>query len=423
MSIEAERELLGAILIEPSALLDAMEVVGSECFTAETHRKIYRAMVEIDREGETVDIITVSDRLNGSVKSSYLGELITQTIGPSLVKSSAQSILTAYHHRELDEIFTSARTRLHGGETVPQVVSWVDSQVTRVMDASSVSDMKHIAEVGVERWADYQHMKENPNVPQGIPSGFDRLDQTTGGFAPNEMTVLAARPAVGKSAIAINIALAAAEAGYKVAYFSLEMDAKVLFDRAMSATSRVNVQALRVGRLDKWTAAEDGLIKLSGLPFYLSDQRNMTSTDIKTQCRRLSRGVGLDLVIVDYLGLLGDKAEAGEQRYQVVGRMTKTLRNMLPDFGGSLLLLHQLSRANVQEKRRPSLHDLRESGNVEQDADTVIFLHPTGVTGGEGGKLKEIELIIGKNRNGPENYFPLWYEGHRTKFHEQEWRI
>lgn len=418
MSAERERDVIGAGIIDADALHTAMEHLGPDSFFSETHREIFRTMVDLEREGKSVDLVTVIEALGDKADPVYITGCAEQIYSTAVAESAVLAVAEDYRRRESRRVYGDALRRVTDGEDIPDVAAWVDTEMTGILDQSAKGGLTHIAEIGAERWAEYEYMRDNPSIV-GIPTAFGGIDGILGGLQRGEMHTLAARPGVGKSAMAINLAAAVAEQGYRVAFYSLEMSRKSLFDRGMAWAANVNVQSLRLGKTTRWTEAEEGFAKLAGYPIYINDDRAITTAQIRAQCRRLYKRDGLDLLIVDYLGLLRDRPEHGEQRHTQIGRMCKALRGMLKDFDGALLLLHQLNRASEQERRKPRLSDLRESGDVEQDSDVVMFLHPgEKIERPESNPPKPIELIIAKNRHGPTGVVNLMFEESRTRFVE-----
>ena len=416
MNLDMEKALLAACMIDEDAYITACEYVSPQSFADKTHAKIFKAMMALDEEGEPIDLVTLTERVG---KASYLGQLHTYIPSTANAESYAQSVAEDYQRRRTRRILGDALKDLKDGGDVIDVASRIDKGLSTVLESSAKEGLKHIKEVGDERMDEYEEMHEQDEPITGITTGFDEIDEVIGGFEREEMTVLAARPGVGKSAMAINIAIKSASAGNNVAFFSLEMSRKVVIDRMMGVTSRLNVRKLRTGQIKDWVKASDGMAKLTSLPIWINDDRNITTTQIRAQCRRLHKREGVDLVIVDYSDWLADKRERGESIPRHIGQMCRRLRGMLSDFDGSLLLLHQLNRDSEKENRKPKLSDLRESGHVEQDADVVWFLHPDGE---KKGNWQPVDLLVRKNRNGPTGRIKLMFDGAHTKFEKRERR-
>ena len=414
--MNVEKSLLGACMIDHDAFVSACEYIGPDTFSEPQHRKIFQAMLDLDAEGKPIDLVTLAEQLEGEVHATYLSELAQYPHTTAHAEHHARMLAEEYQEREAMRVFAEAHKKVSDGREVSEVISWVDARMATVMEQRARDGLVSLADVAHERWEQYEEMARSGEGITGISTGFDEIDRVIGGLAQTEMHVLAARPGVGKSALAANIAVRSAKKGNHTAVFSLEMDRTVIFDRVLAAESGLNVRELRTGKFGKWQQASEGLANLTGLPIWLNDDRTLTTSQIRAQCRRLHKQHGLDLVIVDYLQLLRDRT--GEERHREVGLMVKNLRSMTKDFDGSILLLAQLNRRSEQENRRPKLSDLRESGEIEQDSDVIMFLHPQKKSNG----AQPVELIIGKNRNGPTGIVNLMFEGQHTRFVETDWR-
>jgi len=415
MNLDAEKALLAACMLDEDAYVTACEYVSPQSFYHMKHQKIFQAMMELDEDNEPIDLVTLTEKTN---QAAYLSELSDYLPTSANAEHYAKSVAESYHRQQTKRILTRALSDVEKEKDIDSVIAAVDRKLANVLESSAKEGLLHIKQAADERMDEYEKMQREGGVT-GISTGFPEVDETIGGFEREEMTVLAARPGVGKSAFAINVALKTAAAGNNVAFFSLEMSRKVVIDRMMGVTSRLNVRKLRVGQVGDWVQAVDGMSKISSLPIWINDDRNITTTQIRAQCRRLHKREGVDLVIVDYSDWLADKRERGESIPRYIGQMCRRLRGMLSDFNGSLLLLHQLNRESEKENRRPRLSDLRESGHVEQDADVVWFLHPDGE---DKDGWTPIELLVRKNRNGPTGIIKLVFDGAHTKFEERERR-
>ena len=422
-NLDAEKSLLGACIMDSDALVSAMEILGPESFYTAKHQELFRAMVSIDSEGKPVDMVSLADYLMNS-KSSHadmvdISEIAGYFYTSAHAKHYAEIIADNHIRREsLKTLVQAVRDLQDPGSKIDSVVSSLDSKLTSLATVRSKDSIHSIGDIVTNRFEQYEKMKEG-QAP-GVASGFSDLDILTGGFGRKEMTVLAARPSVGKSAIGLNVAVNAAAEGYNVMFFSLEMSEDSLADRVLAAETSVDHGDLRTGMLQAtdWERLSGGIGKIHGLPLWVCEDPSITSHQIRAYCRRQAKSTGMDLVIVDYLGIVAANDPWGETKSEVthIGNVTKRLRGMLKDLDASLLLIHQLNRTNVHESRPPRLHDLRGSGEIEQDADVVAFLHAPDDS------ETSVDLMIAKNRHGPTGKIDLYFKKEFSKFHPRSWK-
>lgn len=420
--IDAEKSVLGAILLDSDSLVKVVEFLKPEHFYKDSHRHIFAAILELYENREPADLITVPDQLKkaGELKSTggvaYLTELV------NFVPTAAN----IEHYGNIIKDHATRRNLLTTASRIARLVH-EESDVTDLLDKSEqllydVSQdrvheefvpVKKTLEVTFER---LDELSKTRGALRGVPTGFKSLDRMLSGLQKEELIILAARPSMGKSSLAINIAQhAAIEHGKKIGFFSLEMGRESIVDRMISAQGDIDNWRITTGNL----AAEDfekyGIAagELAEAPIFIDDTPGISVIEMRTKARRLQMDEGLDLVIVDYLQLIHGKNL--ESRVQEVTYISQALKNLSRELKVPVLALSQLSRAVEQRGgvKRPQLSDLRDSGSIEQDADVVMFLYRPDEEDRE-----NLGLVIAKHRNGPTGEIPLFFKADRTRFFE-----
>ena len=427
-NLEAEESVLGAMLLSPTAIGTVTEIVTAGDFYRDKHATIYRAMLALWGKGEPVDAITLSNMLDergelaevgGSGRIAELAALVPAT---SNVDHYARIVKEMATLRGLVRIGLEI-ARL-GQERRGETADLVDRAEQIVFDLSQqrvTGDFAHIEELLKESFERITHLYENGSDLTGIPSGFKDLDSKTSGFQPGNLVILAARPSMGKSALALCIA---ANLGVRlqipVALFTLEMSKSEVTQRLMCSEAKVDSQRLRTGRLtqDDWPPLTAACDRLTKAPIYVDDTGSITMMELRSKARRLkSREPQLGLVIVDYLQLMTSGTNH-ENRVQEVSQISRQLKVLARDLDVPILALSQLSRAvESRQDKRPLLSDLRESGSIEQDADVVAFVYRDEYYTGEESEQQGIaEVIIAKHRNGPTDTVKLRFLKRYAKF-------
>lgn len=426
--IDAEKNLIAACILDSDALVAAREHVAPGSFYRTAHQKLFRALIEMDDQDKPVDVVSLIDHLGPKGTKTVGGEAyISEVMGMFITAAHVvhHAHIIAEHHRRRTALQAMQRAiqGLQDSSRPPaDVLARLDSAITKVLVARGKRGLRHFDDIVTERFEQYDKLRKGELT--GVSTGFRSLNASTGGFNRKEMAVLAGRPGTGKSALALNMATRTAREGHNVAFFSLEMSEESLADRVLASESSVDNHSLRTGWLEEsdWERLSTGLAKVTGLPFWIMEDSGITSTQIRAECRRLAKTEGLDMVIVDYLGLLNDPRETGTSESIHLGQMTKRLRAMLRDFDGALLLLHQLNRDSVRDGRPPRLHDLRGSGEIEQDADIVMFLHPDESDDEAEGLDELVTLHLRKNRHGPTGRVPLYFKKAFSRFTQRDGR-
>jgi len=426
-NLEAEQAVLGAILLEAEALITSMERLRSEDFYSVSHQRIYEVMVTLGEDSEPIDLVTLTARLKD------LGQL-DEVGGVSYLAKLANSVPTAanvdYYAHIVEEksmlrrlIRTATQIVSSGYATEDDVGSLLNDAEQRIMELSNrraAHGFISIRDVLMDVFERVEFLYNHKGGVTGIPSGFPDLDKMTSGFQRNDLIIVAARPSVGKTAFALNIAQnVAVRAAETVAIFSLEMSAAQLVQRMICAESNVDAGRMRTGWLegDDWEKLSMAIGSLSEAQIYIDDTPGITVAELRAKCRRLKKEKGLGMILIDYLQLIQGRGKAGENRQQEVSEISRTLKQIARELEVPVIALSQLSRGVEQRQdKRPMMSDLRESGSIEQDADIVAFLYRDDYYDKETEKKNIIEIIIAKQRNGPVGTVELVFLKNFNKF-------
>lgn len=434
-NIEAEQAVLGAMLIDKEAIAKATEVLSADDFYREAHRVIFSAMLELYNKNEAVDMVTVTEILKRDNKLEDIG-------GIAYITSLANVVLTAanvkYHAdivaeksvlRQLVRVSTEiAAMGYEANEDVGTLLDTAESRILEISNRKKKTDFTAINDVLMDSVQSIESLLQNKGGLTGIPAGFADLDKLTSGLHPSDFIILAARPSMGKTALALNIVQNVALRAHKViggeprsvAFFSLEMSKEQLVNRMLCAEAGIDSQRLRVGEMhdEDWTHLWDACDTMSRAKIYIDDTAGITAMEMRSRARRLKAEHGLDLIVVDYLQLMqgsGKRNNSGD-RQQEVSEISRSLKALARELDVPVLALSQLSRSvESRQVKRPMLSDLRESGSLEQDADIVAFLYREDYYNPET-ENKHTELIIAKHRNGPVDTVNLFFQKQFTKF-------
>ena len=432
-ALEVEEAVLGAMLIEPSSVDMALEELSSSCFYDPRHRMIYEAMSELVNGHTPVDIVTVSSKLREKGNLEAVG-------GPVALTGMSDKVGAAAHIEyyvkilkqksiQRDLITASYEILKDSYDDSVTVDQLIDDAQTKVYNAIQNNLRKDVQEVGSIINDVLKEVENNQNTTgmSGVPSGFPSLDRITMGWQASDLIILAARPSVGKTAFALNLARnAAVDHNMPVAVFSLEMSALQLVMRLMTTESGLPAEKLKGGsKLDPWDwqQLETRLASLSKAPLYIDDTPSIPLMEFRTKVKRLVKSKGVRLVIVDYLQLMQGPVELRGLREQEVAAISRTLKATAKELNIPIIALSQLSRNAVQRtggSGKPQLSDLRESGSIEQDADMVIFIHRPDYVGlGESPEGKEAtQIIIAKHRNGEVCDIDMLFKSEQVRFVE-----
>ena len=434
-SDDAERSVLGGVLLDNRQIHKVQELLTHEAFYGERHRRIFRALEVLSATGSALDLVTLRDALerDGGLEAcggiAYLATLVDGTARSSNVEHYAKIVKEKAMLRELirsaQQILTSA---MRSTGSADQVLDEAEKAIFHVAEErlrAGFLSMKAVGERSIKLIEDLTHRREPIT---GIATGFLQLDEWTAGLQPSDLVILAARPSMGKTALSLNIAAQASlRHGRTVGVFSLEMSHQQLFSRMLCAEARVDAHRLRTGRIgkDEWQRIIKAFAELSEAPMFIDDTPGVSISEMRAKTRRLKLERGIDLLIVDYLQLMRGRGRY-DSRQQEISDISRSLKEMAKELHIPVLALSQLSRAPEQRgtgDKRPQLSDLRESGAIEQDADVVLFLFREEVYKKEDPDLKgRAELIIGKQRNGPTGTVDLHFIREFTSFVNPEWR-
>ncbi|WP_433946976.1 replicative DNA helicase [Paenibacillus sp. SN-8-1] len=431
-NLEAEQAVLGAILLQSEALITAMERVRTEDFYDKSHQMIYETMIELGEANQPIDLITLTSRLQDKGELEEIG-------GVSHLARLAHAVPTAanvdYYARIIEEksmlrrlIRTATQIVSDGytnGDDVGGMLSDAERKILEISNGRSGSGFIAIRDVLMDVFERVEVLHQNRGTTTGVSSGFADLDKMTSGFQRNDLIIVAARPSVGKTAFALNIAQnAAVRSKETVAIFSLEMSAAQLVQRMICAEANLDAGVMRTGDFksdDDWSKLTMGIAALSEAEIYIDDTPGVTVADIRAKCRRLKKERGLGMIVIDYLQLIHGRGKAGENRQQEVSEISRTLKQIARELEVPVIALSQLSRGVEQRQdKRPMMSDLRESGSIEQDADIVAFLYRDDYYNQETEKKNIIEIIIAKQRNGPVGTVELVFLKNYNKFANYE---
>nr|WP_162853626.1 replicative DNA helicase [Ligilactobacillus salivarius] len=439
-NIEAEQAVLGAIFLNTDALADAMEYVEADDFYRRAHQILFQAMVNLNNDGEAIDVLTVQNYLTtnnqlddvGGV--AYIAELATSVPTAANAGYYAKIVEGKSMLRRLISTATNIITQANNGDDdVPSLLDSAERQIMDVSERRNRSGFREIKDVLNETLSDIDRLSQQSEDITGLPTGYREFDKMTAGLQPDNLIILAARPAVGKTAFALNIAQnVATSTDTSVAIFSLEMSAESLVNRMLCAEGSINANHLRTGQLDEgeWQNLIVAMGALSNTSIFIDDTPGIKMAEIRAKCRRLAKEKGnLGLVVIDYLQLI--EGSNKESRQQEVSEISRQLKKLAKELSVPILALSQLSRGVEQRQdKRPVLSDIRESGSIEQDADIVAFLYRDDYY--ERGESKseedgddqdslnqdvgEVELIIEKNRAGARGTVKLLFIKSYNKF-------
>ncbi|HEX7290990.1 MAG TPA: replicative DNA helicase [Conexibacter sp.] len=429
-NLEAEQSVLGAILLADTTLYGLVinEGLKPEHFYREQHATVYRAMLRLYEESREIDVLTVTEELKQT------GEL-EQVGGPAMVDALAGAAPAAGNVREYARIVQSNALLRRLLATTQQIqanvwnheaparelVEWAERDILEVGHDDRQKDFRAVGEVLHDEMDKLHRLSLEHTALTGTPSGYKDLDEITGGFQPGNLIILAARPSMGKSALVTNIAEnAALEHGKPVALFSLEMSEAELAQRFVASQARIRGEELRKGRVaeNRWPKILEACQRLSDAPLYVDDSSDIGILELRAKARRLHQQSenGLGLIILDYLQLMRADSRI-ENRVEAVGQMSRGLKILARELEVPVIALSQLSRAvESRTDKRPILSDLRESGNIEQDADLVMFIYRDEYYDRESEREGEADIIIAKHRNGALGDVTLTFQKEYPKF-------
>ncbi|MBV9158973.1 MAG: replicative DNA helicase, partial [Candidatus Kaiserbacteria bacterium] len=411
---EMEKALLGALLINQGAMYEVADLVGIDSFYAGKHRTIFDSMLSLYTKGEPIDVVTVSGKLKERKQladiggAAYLTELANTAASPGSARHYAQAVQSKFILRSLIDVAAKiGELGFQEDRDIEQLLDEAQSAIFQVSSTPMLQNFSAIKDELAEAWERLEHLQKHSGAMRGVPTGFRDLDNMLAGFQKSDLIILAARPSMGKTALALDIARqTATKHKTPVGIFSLEMSSQQLVDRMLAAQSGVNSWRLRTGRIksdEEFERLQEGMGALSEAPIYIDDKPGSTVLSMRSVARRLKMEKDLGLIIVDYLQLITPtNSRTSDSLVQQVTEISRALKGMARELDVPVLALSQLSRAVEQRRGRPRLSDLRDSGSIEQDADVVMFIHREDKMNSDMGaeKTNIAEILIEKHRNG-----------------------
>jgi replicative DNA helicase len=425
-NLEAEQSVLGAVLLDNTAMAKAMELLTEEDFYRIAHRRIFRAMLELSEAGEVIDQITLTERMKtkGELESvggaAYLAELVHAVPSSANVRYHCKIVHDKALLRGLINASTEVITRgYEASAPVDELLDFAERSVFSLAQGKLGRSFSPLSQIIKESLDLVDKLAKRKEHVTGVPTGFYDLDELTAGLQPSDLIVIAGRPSMGKTSLALGVAQhAAIHAGAVVGIFSLEMSKPQLVLRMLSSEARVDSHALRTGKLQKedWWRIAEAAGRLEQAPIYIDDTGSLTVQQMRGKARRLKAERGLDLIIVDYLQLMQGRGDS-ESRQQEISDISRSLKGLAKELDVPIIALSQLSRAVESRKPPiPMLADLRESGAIEQDADIVVFIYREDVYDQNSERKGIADILVRKHRNGPIGDRQLFFHDRFAKF-------
>ncbi|MFH1402465.1 MAG: replicative DNA helicase [Patescibacteria group bacterium] len=426
-NIDSEKALLGSVMLKPDVFFDIMDIISSDSFYSEKHRLVFEAMMELFSKKEPIDLLTLSAQLKGNNQLDQIGGNVFLTELVNMVPSSAN----ARHYAKIIHKKYMLRRLIGVSEEISELGYNESDELEILLDKAekSIFDVTgslvsrsfvKLKDILGEAWERLNKLHESKGGLRGVPTGFKELDDKLSGFQNSDLIIIAARPSMGKTSLALDIARKVAiKDNLTVAIFSLEMSSQQLVDRMLAADSKVDAWKLRTGQLTK--DEEFGLIRqsldnLSKAPIFIDDQAANNILNIRSVARKLKRQHNLRLIIVDYLQLMAPTHSRNyDSTVQQITEISRSLKHLAKELDIPVIALSQLSRAVESRGGRPRLSDLRDSGSIEQDADVVMFIHRENNEDGDG-KSNLAEILIEKHRNGPTGKINLNFNDKKATF-------
>ncbi len=425
---EAEMALLGSIMLRPDSAHEIVDLISAQSFYSERHRIIFETMIELFRKGTPIDLLSLSSRLKEKNMleqaggNAYLTELVHVVPSAANIKHYAEIVHKKRMMRNLIE--ASEFISQLGFEEAEELDEILDKAEKRIYDVTNISGAHKFIELKDtlgEAWERLDKLHNSKEGMRGVPTGFPELDNILSGFQKSDLIILAARPSVGKTSLALDIARQSAiHHNTPVGIFSLEMSSQQLVDRMLSAQASVDAWKLRTGRLsseEDFASIRQSLDKLATAPIFIDDQPGNNILKMRSVARRLKREKGLGMIVVDYLQLMvPTSTRASDSVVQQVTEISRSLKNLARELDVPVLALSQLSRAVEQRGGKPRLSDLRDSGSIEQDADVVMFIHREDKYKEQSDRTNIAEILIEKHRNGPTGKVDLFFNDKKSTF-------
>ncbi|SJZ80940.1 replicative DNA helicase [Selenihalanaerobacter shriftii] len=425
-SIDAEKSTLGAMLIDRDAIAKVIEVLKPADFYREAHSIIYKVINKLFDNGEPVDLVTVSEELRDEDALEDIGGVSYLTSIANSVPTSANVTYYAKMVEEKSILRNLIKASNHisqlgynGEKDTEVVLDKAEQLIFNISQKRAVQSYSGIKDVLMKTFDNLEQLYDNKGGVTGVPTGFKDLDNMTSGFQDSDLIIIAARPSMGKTALALNIGqFAAIQSEIPVAIFSLEMSKEQLVQRMLCSEAQVDNHRLRTGYLNEndWNRLTDAAGKLSDSKIFIDDTPGITVMEMRAKARRIKAEHGLGLILIDYMQLMQGSGRP-ESRQQEVSKISRSLKGLARELNVPVVSLSQLSRAVEQRNdKRPQLSDLRSSGSIEQDADLVAFIYRDDYYNPDSEKQGITEIIVGKQRNGPVGKVELAFQKEYTKF-------
>lgn len=430
-NLEAEQSVLGSLMIDSNAVNIIIDIVKPEDFYDKKHSIIYQTMVDLYEKKEPIDFLSVSTKLKEKKLlpeaggNSYLTDLVNAVPTASNVKYYAEIVREKKILRDLIEISNYVSDLgFKEGEDVEQLLDEAEKKIFSIARHSVRQKFQSLKQALEEAWERIDRLHKNQGELRGVPTGFSELDSLLAGLQKSDLIILAARPAMGKTALALNIARnVACRYNIPVGIFSLEMSAQSLVDRLIASEAHVDSWKLRTGRLsteDEFQRISDALDTLSKAPIFIDDEPSNNVMQMRAMARRLQAEQGLGLLVVDYIQLMVPRYRI-ESAVQQMTEISRSLKSLARELEVPLLAISQLSRAvESRQDKRPKLHDLRDSGSIEQDADVVMFIYREDryTKGSDSPNIAEV--LVEKHRNGPVGKVKFYFDPQKVSFYSIE---
>jgi replicative DNA helicase len=431
-ALDMEEAVLGAIMLEKEAVITILDILKPESFYKDSHKKIFKAIYDLSSREFPVDLYTVTEELRAHNELEsvggpvYLTQLTSKVVSAANVDYHARIVAQKYIQRELIRVSTEIQARSFDDSwDVTELLDFSENELFQIAEGNIKREVSPINMVIKEAIKEIEEAGKREDALVGIPSGFTKLDRLTSGWQKSELIIVAARPSMGKTALALSMARnMAIDHGKKVAIFSCEMSSIQLANRLIIAETDIPGDKIRNGRLseEEWKQLDTRIKKLVQAPIFVDDTPAISIFELRAKCRRLMAQHKLDIVILDYLQLMSGPENAGS-REQEVSNISRSLKSIAKELNVPIIALSQLNRSVEMRggTKRPLLSDLRESGAIEQDADMVVFIHRQEkfgiVTFEDGSSTKGIaEIILAKNRNGPVDDIKLRFREEKAQF-------
>lgn len=432
-NVEAEEAVLGALLIDADAILRISSRIEAKDFYLQRHAWIFEAIHNLYQRRQPVDLVTLTDELE---RNSHLADIGGPAFLTDLINATPTSIhaefyaniveRTAILRRLIEGATQIAKLAYEDVENVDEVVDRAETIIFGISQRHDKRDLRPIRHAIDDYYDRVEYLSQHQGEIVGIPTGLKDLDKLLGGMQRSDLLIMAGRPGMGKTSLALSIALQAARRWNKrIAMFSLEMSDEQLVQRLISAETSIDSQRLRLGQIrdDEWPVLMQATTLLAETPFFIDDTPAISAIELRSKARRLDAEHGLDLVIVDYLQLMRGESRRNENRQQEISFISRSLKELARELNVPVIALSQLSRAvESRHDKRPMLSDLRESGSIEQDADVVMFVYRDEVYNPDTEYPNIAEIIVAKHRSGPTGIFSVYFKKQLAQFVDLEVR-